>query len=204
MSQFDISEFPDDPNYKGPRRFLDTDLLSASPAMLLRLNGRRAERGGIKEIVFVKNEEARLFYEYVFPLVKLLAQKRRLVFCELDSVVTLGSQDFPVILIDAEKITFEEFKKFMRLEVPRGICDYLENRDNPVFIYLRNIGSTKENLKPLMTCLLDGYFGSISRPELTHVLLTGVYGQPGINNCSHPGVMSRCGASGIDWTNLPD
>jgi hypothetical protein len=53
-----------------------------------------------------------------------------------------------------------------------------------------------------MTSLLDGQFISISRIKTTHVLITGIYGKPGVENCLHPDVWPRCKGAGIDWSKV--
>ena len=100
-------------------------------------------------------------------------------------------------MINAAETTFDLLKRFIRLEGTGSA--YLENRQNSAFIYLYNTGATVEKLSPLMTSLVDGAFHGCDRSISTHVVISGVHGQPGLRNCITPSVTSRCGVSGVEW-----
>ena len=180
--------------------FLDSNVVSLNPTKLLWYSELSLE-DGIKDIVYVKDDEFRLFREYIQPLAQKLAGQKRVVLCDFESDFVLSEQDFPLVIIDAGRITFIALKKLLRLEAPQGLCDYLANPENIALIHFCNIGATKEDLRPLMTSFLDGRFGSSERAKNTHIVTTGVYGQLGIKNCLSPSVICRAFCAGVDWGN---
>lgn len=152
----------------------------------------------IQSIVYVKSEEARVFLEVVLPLVRRLANKRRIVLCSLQiGTHQLSEDDFPLFMINAAETTFDLLKRFIRLEGTGS--EYLKNQQNSAFIYMYNTGATVEKLSPLMTSLVDGAFHEYDRSESTHVVISGVHGQSGLRNCITPAVTNRCSVVGVEW-----
>ena len=181
-------------SYRRPKRFCG-DICSFDASDVVAC--MRHEKP-IRSIVYVKSEEARVFFEVVLPSVTRLANERRIVLSSLQIEQTeLSEHDFPLFMINAAETKFDLLKRFMRLEGAGGA--YLKNPENPAFIYIYNTGATVEKLSPLMTGLVDGVFYECYRSESTHVVISGVIGQSGITNCLDLAVSSRCAVSGVEW-----
>lgn len=205
-----MDEFPDDdlpPFPTEPPRlasFLGTNIGAFNPDSLLRqsMDQLRTDEG-IKQVVYVKDNEFRLFREFILPLARKIAEQKRVVCCDLESDFVPGEHDFPLVIIDAGRISHATLLRLCRLESPQGLCDYLANPKNIALIHLCNIGATKEDLRPLMPPFLDGHFSGMrmmKQPKNTHIVITGVYGQPGIMKCISPNVMVRVSCFGVDWS----
>lgn len=152
----------------------------------------------IRSIVYVKNEEARLFFAVILPLVHQLANSKRVVLSNLQRKQHEFSElDFPLFMINAAETKYDLLRSFIRLE--SNGRSYLQNPDNPAFIYIYNSGETAEKLRLLMPSLIDGDFYDCCRSESTHVVISGVFGQTGIPNCLDPATSSRCGVFGLEW-----
>lgn len=206
LKQFDLSEFAkSDDNERAPT-FLNSELGLFNLKDLFRSAKKQSESDeGIKQIVFVNDDEPRLFSEYLQPLAKNLAKQKRVVQYDLNSQSAIAESEFPLVVIDAGKTSSNDFKTFLRLEAPIGLCGYLANQENAVLINLCNIGCTHDDLTKLMTSFLDGYFGIMNyviRPKNTHIVITGVYGGAGIKKSLSLGVWPRCRSAGVDWSKI--
>lgn len=175
-----------------------TDMLLTNVEMYLVRHRKNTNR--LSALVYVEQEEDRLFLELVLPLARLYAANRKIVICDLNSDITLGTEDYPLILIDAGNCTADELRTFVRLEMPTKLCAYLRIHANPAFIHLRNMGKAKEDFCGYLSMLTEGRFSCVCRTEATNIVLTGVHGQPGINNCLDSEVRSHCDSvCAIEW-----
>ena len=80
---------------ESPKAFKNTDLVPISSSRILFSAG--LEVCG-KWIIYVENEEDRLFFDVILPVSKKHAGKRKLVVCDLASDVNLEASDYPLIV----------------------------------------------------------------------------------------------------------
>ena len=177
--------------------FKDTNIpiLSSDSALLQQQTCR-----DLCSIIYVAENEAPVFWDYVLPLARQLQKNERGVeIYGTDSPLEhLSAGTVSIFEVDAQTLTYTRLKSIVRGECG-VLSELLRDPARQVIVYLHNVHSAKEDLRRLMTSFVEARFGVPSRDESnTHVVVSGVHETEMLKNVICPGLSPRCSMFALD------
>ncbi len=133
----------------------------------------------LNEAIWLKaiNCEFRLFSEVVLPLCSIYSKGKPIVILTPDECPSsLPDNSFGLIAIDASKLTHASLKKLIRLEQSEPLSSFLLTESFSGIIWLHRAHLAAEEIKPLLSFMIDRAFMERDLAEKIGFVMTSVCG----------------------------
>lgn len=195
-----LEDRPGEPRRHPIKTFMDSDILLLEESSLRIFF---TELGRARFLLWVKTDEHLAFEKVVVPMSMFFARGRQVVAIENGDIPSAldPQKHLVLVILDAAKLTAERLRRILRCHEGEPTSKVFLNRELEVVLYLHGISRAIDDLRPLMTGLLDCCFSEDANPfdrsHTTAVVISGVYQSGGCSRVIHPGVTGRCTALGV-------